>query len=79
MMYSTYTAVSAFCSHDQLLVADMTKIKAKGIGQKKTGGKEKGDNIDAIFSQYIEKLNKDIMRSTDHLGNSMDFMVPDCK
>ncbi|XP_036969857.1 LOW QUALITY PROTEIN: GTPase IMAP family member 8-like [Acanthopagrus latus] len=61
------------------LIADMTKIKAKGIGQKKTGGKEKGDNIDAIFSQYIEKLNKDIMRSTDHLGNSMDFMVPDLK
>ncbi|XP_030288878.1 GTPase IMAP family member 8-like isoform X2 [Sparus aurata] len=61
------------------LIADMTKIKAKGIGQKKKGGKEKEDNTDAIFSHYIEKLNKDIMRSTDHLGNSMDFLVPDLK
>ena len=79
MKYSTYSVVLMFGFHDQLLVADMTKIKAKGIGQKKKGGKEK-DNIDSIFNHYIEKLNKDLMRSTDHhLGNSMDFTVPDCK
>ena len=57
----------------------MTKIRAKGIGQRKKGGKETEDNIGAILSHHIEKLNKDIMRSTDHLRNSMDSMFPDCK
>ena len=57
----------------------MTKIKAKGIGQRKKGGKEEEDNIDAILSYYIEKLNKDIMSSTDHLRSSMELLVPDCK
>ncbi|XP_073332500.1 uncharacterized protein [Pagrus major] len=61
------------------LIADMTKIKAKGIGLKKKGGKETEDNMDAKISRHIEKLNKDIMTSSDHLSNSMGFILPDCK
>uniref|UniRef100_UPI0037E7FA6F GTPase IMAP family member 8-like n=1 Tax=Semicossyphus pulcher TaxID=241346 RepID=UPI0037E7FA6F len=58
-------------------VRDLTKIKIKGIGQSKKDGKE--ENIAAKISQEIENLNKDIMRSTDRLGRSMDFLLPEFK
>lgn len=57
----------------------MTKIKGKGIGQRKKDGKEKEENIDAKIRQEIEKLDKDIMTSTDRLQSSMDGLIPDCK
>lgn len=57
----------------------MTKIKAKGIGQRKKDGKEQEENIDAKIRQEIEKLDKDIMTSTDRLQSSMDGLIPDCK
>lgn len=62
-----------FCLDDPLLVGDVTKIKAKGIGQWR-----KEENIDAKLTQEIEKLNKDIMKSTDLLRSSKDFLIPDC-
>lgn len=61
----------------QLLVGDMSKIQARG--QKKKDEKEKEENIDAKISQEVEKLNKDIMRSTHLLQNSKEFLVPDMK
>lgn len=58
----------------------MTKIKAKGIGQKKKDGKEKEENINSKISQEIEKLDMNILRkSSDLLRGSMDFLLPDCK
>lgn len=56
---------------------DMNKIKTKGIGQKKKDEKE--DKVDAKFNSEIEKLDKDIMTSTDLLRNSKEFMLPDLK
>ncbi|XP_070765369.1 GTPase IMAP family member 8-like isoform X1 [Enoplosus armatus] len=61
------------------LIGDMTKIKAKGIGQRKKDGKEKEENIDARINQEIEKLDRDVMRSTDLLRSSKDFLMPDLK
>uniref|UniRef100_A0A3Q1AKB6 AIG1-type G domain-containing protein n=1 Tax=Amphiprion ocellaris TaxID=80972 RepID=A0A3Q1AKB6_AMPOC len=55
---------------------DMNKIKTKGIGQKKD---EKEEKVDAKINREIEKLDKDIMRSTDLLRNSKDFILPDFK
>ncbi|KAM7410359.1 hypothetical protein PAMA_001683 [Pampus argenteus] len=53
------------------LIGDLTKIKTKAISQKK-----KEENIDAKFTQEIEKLDKDIMRSTHFLRSSMTFLIP---
>uniref|UniRef100_A0A3P8T6Z0 AIG1-type G domain-containing protein n=1 Tax=Amphiprion percula TaxID=161767 RepID=A0A3P8T6Z0_AMPPE len=55
---------------------DMNKIKTKGNGQKKD---EKEEKVDAKINREIEKLDKDIMRSTDLLRNSKDFILPDFK
>ncbi|XP_074492169.1 GTPase IMAP family member 8-like [Sebastes fasciatus] len=64
----------------KLLIGDMTKIKAKGIGQKKKDGKEKEENINSKISQEIEKLDMNILRkSSDLLRGSMDFLLPDLK
>ncbi|XP_069555306.1 GTPase IMAP family member 8-like isoform X1 [Brachyistius frenatus] len=59
------------------LMGDVTKIKAKGIGQKKKDEKE--EKLEEKICQEIEKLSKDIMRSTDNLRDSKDFLLPDFK
>ncbi|XP_070817307.1 GTPase IMAP family member 8-like [Chaetodon trifascialis] len=59
------------------LIGDMTKIKTRGIGQRKKDGKEKEENIDTKISLEIGRLDKDIMRSSDHLRNSKSFLMPD--
>ncbi|CAK6956079.1 uncharacterized protein LOC128361794 [Scomber scombrus] len=46
------------------------KIKAKAVGQRKE------EIIDAKLTQEIEKLDKDIMKSTDLLRNSKGFLIP---
>ncbi|KAM7012001.1 uncharacterized protein LKV04_022495 [Tautogolabrus adspersus] len=58
-------------------IRDLDRFKIKGIGQSKKDEKE--ENLDAKISQEIENLNKDIMRSTDLLGKSMDFLLPEFK
>ncbi|XP_034561536.1 GTPase IMAP family member 8-like [Notolabrus celidotus] len=58
-------------------ILDPNKIKKKGIGQSKRDEKEK--NLEAKISQEIENLDKEIMRSTDLLSRSMDFLIPDFK
>lgn len=62
-----------------ILVADMAKIRNRSLSQRKKDQKEKEENIDAKISQEIEKLDKDIMRSTELLRSSMDFLLPECK
>ncbi|XP_071343021.1 GTPase IMAP family member 8-like [Trachinotus anak] len=54
------------------------KLLIKGVGLRKKDGKEE-ENIDAKISQEIEKLDKDIMRSTHVLHSSMDWLIPDMK
>ncbi|KAI3368320.1 hypothetical protein L3Q82_008025 [Scortum barcoo] len=44
-----------------------------GIGQRKKDEKEKEEYIDAKIRQEIEKLDKDIMTSSDRLQSSMDI------
>ncbi|XP_029135134.2 GTPase IMAP family member 8-like [Labrus bergylta] len=56
---------------------DLDKFKIKGIGYRKKD--EKQENLHAEISQEIENLNKEIMRSTDLLGKSMDFLIPGFK
>uniref|UniRef100_UPI003AAEF283 GTPase IMAP family member 8-like n=1 Tax=Centroberyx gerrardi TaxID=166262 RepID=UPI003AAEF283 len=50
--------------------------KMKGIGQKKKDGKEKEEKIEKKISQEIEKLDKDILKSSNLLRNSMEFLIP---
>ncbi|XP_059196337.1 GTPase IMAP family member 8-like [Centropristis striata] len=50
-----------------------------GIGQRKKDGKEKEEIIDYKINQEIEKLNKEIMKSSEHLQGSMGFLMPDLK
>ncbi|XP_035509638.1 GTPase IMAP family member 8-like [Morone saxatilis] len=61
------------------LFGDMAKLKAKGVGQKKKDGKEKEEIIGEKINQEIEKLDKDIMRATDRLRSSKDFLFEDFK
>ncbi|XP_041791029.1 GTPase IMAP family member 8-like isoform X2 [Chelmon rostratus] len=70
---------SAANTKPKSLICDMTKIKGRGIGQKKKDGKEEELNIDAKISLEIDKLNKDIMRSSAHLQSSKDFLMPDLR
>ncbi|XP_044216869.1 GTPase IMAP family member 8-like [Thunnus albacares] len=66
-----YSFVLILCLDYPLLVGDMAKIKAKGIGQRK-----KEENIDAKLTQEIEKLDKEIMKSTVLLRSSKDILLP---
>ncbi|XP_027146030.1 GTPase IMAP family member 7-like [Larimichthys crocea] len=56
------------------LVGDMAKLKVKAFGQRK-----KEENTDAKINHEIEKLDKEIMRSTELLRNSKEFLMPDLK
>ncbi|XP_026160951.1 GTPase IMAP family member 8 [Mastacembelus armatus] len=60
------------------LIGDTTKIKAIGFGQKRKNQKEKLETINAKIDQEIEKLNKEILKSTQFQG-SIDFLLPDLK
>lgn len=62
-----------------ILVGDKTKIKAISIGQKKKDEKEKEEQIATKISQEIEKLDKEILKSTTFLRNSIDFLIPTSK
>lgn len=58
----------------------MTKLKVRGIGQKKKDVKEKEENIDSQISQEIEKLDKDIKIKSSKLRlSSMELIFPTCK
>lgn len=52
----------------------MAKLKVKAFGQRK-----KEENTDAKINHEIEKLDKEIMRSTELLRNSKEFLMPDCE
>ncbi|XP_074524003.1 GTPase IMAP family member 8-like [Halichoeres trimaculatus] len=67
----------ASSSSQRSSLLDLNQIKIKGIGQSKRDEKEK--ILDAKISQKIEDLNKEILRSKDVLGRSMDFLIPDLK
>ncbi|XP_027146266.1 uncharacterized protein LOC109142835 [Larimichthys crocea] len=56
------------------LAGDMAKFKVKTFGQRK-----KEENTDAKINHEIEKLDKEIMRSTELLQRSMDIFKPDLK
>ncbi|XP_029906041.1 GTPase IMAP family member 8-like isoform X2 [Myripristis murdjan] len=58
------------------LMGDKTKIKAISIGQRKKDEKEKEEKIATKISQEIEKLDKEILKSTTFLRNSIDFLIP---
>lgn len=62
-----------------VLVDNLTKLKNMGFGQKKKDHKEKEEHLDARISLEIEKLGKEIMKSTEFLQSSKDFLIPDCK
>ncbi|XP_022607124.1 GTPase IMAP family member 8-like [Seriola dumerili] len=61
------------------LIGDTNKLKIRGIGQRKTDGKEKEEIIDAKISQEIENLDKSILRSTVELRSSMVGLFPDLR
>lgn len=52
----------------------MAKLKVKTFDQRK-----KEENTDAKINHEIEKLDKEIMRSTELLQRSMDIFKPDCE
>ncbi|XP_017284220.1 GTPase IMAP family member 8 isoform X2 [Kryptolebias marmoratus] len=66
--------------HKQMAIGGMTKIKgqAKGTGHKKRDEKEE-KKIEAKISREIEKLDMNIMKSTELLHSSMDILIPDFK
>lgn len=72
MLFSLYSIVLILCPNDPLLVG--AKIKAMAVGQKR-----KEEIIDAKLAQEIEKLDMDIMKSSDLLRNSLDFLIPSSK
>lgn len=55
----------------------MTKFKSVGIGQWKKYVKDKEEKLCEKISLEVEKLDKDIRRST--VGGSMDALMPECK
>ncbi|KAK1897430.1 GTPase IMAP family member 8 [Dissostichus eleginoides] len=62
------------------LIGDRTKLKVKGIGQKKKDGKDKEENINSKISQEIERLNNDIKnKSSDLCLSSLDYLFPTFK
>ncbi|XP_068581495.1 GTPase IMAP family member 8-like [Cebidichthys violaceus] len=64
----------------KLQIGDVTKIKAKGIVQRKKDAKEKEESINLKISQEIEKLEKNIeTKSSDLQQGSMDFILPHFK
>lgn len=58
-----------------MLVVDITKSMAKALRKKD----EKEERIVSKLSSENEKLDKEIMRATDLLQSSKDFLLPDCK
>nr|XP_020459004.1 uncharacterized protein LOC109962017 [Monopterus albus] len=58
------------------LIGDMRKIRNIGFGERKKDQKEK-ETTYAKISQEIEKLNKDILKSTKFLQSSKDLLIPD--
>ncbi|GAA6217885.1 GTPase IMAP family member 8-like [Lates japonicus] len=70
---------SATSMKSKSLIGDMSKIKTRGIGQWKKDGKEKEESINAKINQEIEKLDKDILRSTILLQSSKDCLTPTLK
>ncbi|XP_026201141.1 GTPase IMAP family member 8-like [Anabas testudineus] len=59
------------------LIAD--KIRNRSFGQRMKDQKEKESNIGAKISQEIEKLDKNIMKSTELLRSSIDILLPEMK
>lgn len=66
------------CFHHLFKVGE-TKIKFKGMGQVRKDSMEKEEKIQQKFFQEIEKLDKDILRSTELLRSSREFMPPSSK
>ncbi|XP_031724098.1 GTPase IMAP family member 8 [Anarrhichthys ocellatus] len=64
----------------KLLIGDVTKIKAKGIVQRRKDGKEKEESMNLKISQEIEKLEKNIeTKSSELQQGSMDVFLPNFK
>lgn len=68
---------STTSSRPRSLIGEIPKLKTRGIGQKKKDEKE--EKLEAKIVQEIERLDKDIMRCTDLLWSSKDFLIPDMK
>lgn len=53
------------------------KLATRSTGQGKRDGKE--EKLDTKISQKIKKLDEDIEKLSHFLGNSKEFLIPDCK
>ncbi|XP_041861215.1 GTPase IMAP family member 8-like [Melanotaenia boesemani] len=70
---------SGVSSKPKSFFGEMAEGKANFGGLQETDEKKKEETVCAKISKEIEKLNEEIMKSTDLLWSSMDGLIPDLK
>ncbi|KAM4575570.1 GTPase IMAP family member 8-like [Fundulus diaphanus] len=68
---------STVATKPKLPTGHLTMKKTKVTSHRKNDKKDETETLGAKISQEIEKLNKEIMKSSGHLQSSKDFLVPD--
>ncbi|KAM4740007.1 GTPase IMAP family member 8-like [Anableps anableps] len=68
---------SAVATKPKLPIGDVTNIKARIIGHRKKDNKVEEKELEGKITKEIEKLDKEIMKSSTFLQSSMDALFPD--